>query len=318
MTYHHLSLEERRIMIDLRKQGRSNAEIGRILKRDRSTIGREFRRNEHLNAGRWYYTYQKAHQKAVARRGRSRRNWQFSSWDWGLVEDRLDLEWSPEQISATLEQEELLSISHETIYRYIWEDKATGGDLYHHLRHAGKLKRKRYGKNDSRGRLAGKRMITERPASIESRNCLGHWEIDTVVGTGTKDCLVTLVERKTGYVEIGKLRARTTEELNRRTIELIERQPMKVRTVTSDNGTEFHAYKHIERATGSLFYFANPHHSWERGTNENTNGLIRQYFPKGTSMREVTQEDCDAIARLLNERPRKRLGYKTPKECYAN
>src|SRR5260221_3575066 len=131
MTYHHLSLEERRIMIDLRKQGRSSAEIGRILKRDRSTIGREFRRNEHPNAGRWYYTYQKAHQKAVARRGRSRRNWQFSSWDWGLIEDRLDLEWSPEQISATLKQEALLSISHETIYQYVWEDKRSGGGLFH-------------------------------------------------------------------------------------------------------------------------------------------------------------------------------------------
>lgn len=162
-----------------------------------------------------------------------------------------------------------------------------------------------------------KRMIAERPRSIESRKEFGHWEIDTVMGKGSKDCIVTLVERKSGYVEIGKLSARNSEEVNKKVIEMISSQPREVKTITSDNGTEFHDFLTIEKATGAKFYFANPHHSWERGTNENTNGLIRQCLPKGTSMSHITQARCNEIKRSLNERPRKRLDFKTPEACYA-
>jgi IS30 family transposase len=143
---------------------------------------------------------------------------------------------------------------------------------------------------------------------------LGHWEIDTVMGHGTKHCIVTLVERSTGYVLIGKLPDRTVASLNRRTTQLIWRSPVPVRTITADNGTEFHGYRDIEDATGTLIYFATPYHSWERGTNENTNGLIRQYLPKRRSMATLTQPQCDAIALALNTRPRKRLGFLTPLE----
>ena len=159
-----------------------------------------------------------------------------------------------------------------------------------------------------------KRHISERPNSAESRKIKGHWEVDTVMGKGSKDCIVTLVERKTGYTLIGKLKDRTTAELNRRCIQLINREPCRFVSITADNGTEFHQYKKIEKATNTRFYFATPHHSWERGTNENTNGLIRQYLPKGTSMENLTQQKCNAIADKLNNRPRKRLGYKTPEE----
>jgi len=136
-----------------------------------------------------------------------------------------------------------------------------------------------------------------------------------MLGDG-KPCVVTLVERKTGYLEIGKLNARTSQQLSRRTTQLIQRQPRPVRTVTADNGTEFHGYADIERDTDARFYFATPHHAWERGTNENTNGLIRQYLPKRQSMASLTQHECNAIAQKLNRRPRKRLGYRTPEECY--
>ena len=316
MTYQHLTLEERRIMVSLRLQGLSNAEIGRILNRDRSTIGREFARNLHWNGRKRYYTYSKAHQKAMSRRSKSRRNRRFGVQAWALVEERLRRRWSPEQVSGTLKKEKLLRISHETIYRHVWADRAAGGLLHRQLRQVGKLKRKRYGTYESRGRLAGKRMITERPATIERRNRFGHWEIDTVMGNGSKDCIVTMVERKSGYVEIAKVPDRTAESVTRETIELIKRQQRRVKTVTSDNGTEFHGYKDIERATGTRFYFAYPYHSWERGTNENTNGLIRQYLPKGTSMKHVTAERCGAVSNHLNNRPRKRLGYKTPREVY--
>ena len=132
----------------------------------------------------------------------------------------------------------------------------------------------------------------------------------------SSDCILTLVERKTGYVLIGKLAARTAAEANRALLELLAEHPGRVRTITADNGTEFHWYEQIEAVHPVRFYFATPHHSWERGTNENTNGLIRQYLPKGESMVGVTQSQCDAIAEQLNDRPRKRHAYKTPQECF--
>ena len=224
--------------------------------------------------------------------------------------------WSPEQIAECLRRRGELSISHETIYRYVWDDRARGGSLYQDFRQAAKKRRKRYGAYDSRGRLAGKRHISERPQIVERRKQRGHWEIDTVMGNGARHCVLTLVERATGYVLIGKLETRGSHETARRAIELIRRHPGRFRTITSDNGTEFHAYRRVEKATDVKFYFATPHHAWERGTNENTNGLIRQYLPKRKSMAHVTQRDCNAIARKLNTRPRKRYDYETPEERF--
>uniref|UniRef100_UPI0011EFBE90 IS30 family transposase n=1 Tax=Luteimonas suaedae TaxID=2605430 RepID=UPI0011EFBE90 len=189
-----------------------------------------------------------------------------------------------------------------------------GGTLYMDLRRRYKRRKRHYGP-DRRGRLRGKRMIEERPAEIEDRQVQGHWEIDTVIGASwEKPCIVTLVERASGYLLIGKLPNRTTKALNRRTIALIERAGVPFTTITSDNGTEFHGYAHIEAATGATVYFARPHHPWQRGSNENTNGLIRQYLPKGRSMRLLTQRQCDAIAEKLNTRPRKRYEYQTPRQ----
>ena len=225
-------------------------------------------------------------------------------------------DWSPEQISGWLGKQGELGISHETIYRYVWRDRAEGGDLHRHLRCAAKQRRKRYGRYDSRGRLAGKRRIAERPASVERRQAVGHWEIDTVMGVGNTHCVVTLVERATGVTLIGKLPERTAAALNARVIGLIRKHPGKFRTVTADNGTEFHSYRAIERATGVKFYFATPHHAWERGPNENTNGLVRQYLPKRKSMARVSQGDCNRIAKRLNTRPRKRYAYETPEERF--
>jgi IS30 family transposase len=136
------------------------------------------------------------------------------------------------------------------------------------------------------------------------------------MGTGSKDCIVTLVERKTGLILIGKLANRTTYSLNRRVIQLIRRHEGEFQTITADNGTEFHHYQRIEERTQALFYFARPYHSWERGSNENANGLIRQYLPRGESMAGLSQQQCNSIARQLNQRPRKRLGFKTPLACY--
>lgn len=311
-TYHQLTSEERYALSTLKKQGLGPTAIAQALGRHRSTIYREIERNRRKDGGYRWYT---AGEKARGRRSRSRRNQRFSAADWELVESWLREDLSPDQVSGWLRRFRMLHISHETIYRYIWANKRRGGTLHRHLRGAQKKRRKRYGRYDSRGRLAGKRMISERPPGAENRSRVGHLEGDTVLGTD-KHCIATLVDRKTGYVMIGKLKARTVAELNRAAIQLINNAARRTRSVTVDNGTEFHGYKTIEAATGADFFFATPHHSWERGTNENTNGLIRQYAPKRTSLAHLTQRDCDSIAEKLNNRPRKRLGYRTPKECY--
>jgi len=193
-----------------------------------------------------------------------------------------------------------------------------GGSLHTHLRGGRKQCRKRYGHYDSRGRLAGNRPITDRPPIVEARGRIGDWEADTMLGATTDShCRLSLVERQTGSLLLGKLRARTTAEVTRCAIPLIQQQPHAVHTITSDNGTEFHGYPALEAATQAACYFATPHQAWERGTNENTNGLVRQYAPKRASLAHPTQQDCTAIARQLNPRPRKRLDYRTPEECYG-
>jgi IS30 family transposase len=297
----------------LRKQGVRQRRIATQLGRHPSTICRELKRNA---SRKGHYRPGNAIGMTSGRRRRSRRNQRFAAAHLARVDALLCQQWSPEQISGFLRRRREFHISHETIYRHVWRDRRLGGTLYTHLRGARKQRRKRYGAYDSRGRLAGKRHISERPAAVETRSQLGHWEIDTVMGAGSKHCIVSLVERKSGYVVIGKLKARTQQQLRKRSIRLIRQHPERFKTITADNGTEFHGYQSIEEATQVRFYFATPHHAWERGTNENTNGLIRQYLPKGTSMAKLDQYQCNAIARHLNRRPRKRHGFKTPEECF--
>jgi transposase, IS30 family len=311
MRYHQLTSEERYMISALRRQGVHQAAIARNLQRHPSTICRELKRN----CARYDGAYRPsiAVERTSGRRSRSRKKSQFSVAEWQQVHALLRQDWSPEQITGHLRAHQQLSISHETIYRHVRQDRHRGGLLFQHLRFWKKKWRKLYRSRDSRGRLPGKRMISQRPPAVDRRAQLGHWESDTVMGRyGTKACILTLLERKSGYVMIGKLPARTKEHTNDRIIRLIDRLPACFRTITADNGTEFHGYADIERATPVKFYFAQPYHSWERGSNENVNGLIRQYLPKGASMETLTQQHCDAIAHKLNNRPRKRHGFKTP------
>lgn len=314
MKYRQLTSDQRYTISTLRKEGYNPAGIARALGCHRSTITRELRRNSRLNGRTYVYWPSKAVQMTNGRRRRSRRNRQFSTAQWAIVIARLEQKWSPEQISATLRIEGILSISHETIYQYLWAEKANGGTLYKHLRQSSKRRRKRHNTYDSRGQLAGKRMIDERPAHVDSRRSSGHWEIDTVMGGRDTHCILTMVERKHGYVLIGKLRNRTTQEINQRMVTLMHGSGFEFKTITADNGTEFHGYQKIEQKTRVKFYFAHPYHSWERGSNENMNGLIRQYLPKRTSMAETTQRECTTIANELNIRPRKRYGFRTPED----
>jgi transposase, IS30 family len=312
--YKHLSQEERFTLCRLRAQKTPIHQCAKILERSPSTLYRELKRNMHHNGDHPYYTYSKANEKAMARRKISKPRSKHTVQTWAIIEQKIRLNWSPEQVANWILGEHGVSISTETIYQYIYNDRKAGGNLIAHLRHRFRKRRKRYRSKDYRGVLRGKRMIGERPQEINNRESIGHWEIDTVLGKGSKRCIATLVERKTGYLIIGLLDARNVDCLNAKVIELIRRHNMPFLSITADNGTEFHGYKAIEQATQTTFYFATPHHSWERGTNENTNGLIRQYLPKGTSMKRITQNMCDLIAKEINERPRKRLGYRMPSD----
>jgi len=205
-------------------------------------------------------------------------------------------------------------MSAESIYRYLRLDRRQGGHLWQNLRIVSKFGRKRRGSPPTRGRIIGKRHISERPAAVEHRRQHGHWEGDTVIGADQRHCILTLIERASGFAIIKKLIARNVQQANQAMLRAIKCFAPHFRTVTLDNGTEFHGYQHVEDSTDVPIYFATPYHSWERGTNENTNGLIRQYLPKGTCFKTLTQTQCDDIAKALNDRPRERLGFRTPAE----
>jgi IS30 family transposase len=311
MSYQQVTSEERYSLSAYKGMGFSISEIARKLGKHRSTIYRELKRNR---ADDGTYKTVRACEKANARRWRTRRHSYFSQRVWGWAESLLKKDWSPEQISLVLRLFRMASISTETIYKWIWKDKQAGGTLYLHLRQCAKLRRKRYRAYDSRGVLKGKRPLTDRPRAASERSRKGHFEIDLVHGKTGTECILTLVDRKTRFLIIKKLRNKTVAELNEALIPLIWK--FDIKTLSSDNGCEFHGYKEVEAQTGAKFYFAPPHQSWERGTIENTNGLIRQYLPKQQSMAGLTQWECNAIAEKLNRRPRKILNLTTPEAAY--
>ena len=314
-SYHQLTQEERYSITALRMAGSSQAEIGRRLGRHPSTIGREVGRNKTTHDGG--YRAEKAHSYARARLRRSRRGATFSADQMAQVCSLLRRRLSAEQVSGVLEKDGVLSISTETIYRRIRWDKKTDGDLWKSTRIMSKFGRKRYGRHDSRGVMPGKRHISERPPEVEQRQQFGHWGGDTVMGCDLRHCVLTLVERKTGFAIIKKLETRTTAEVTRAATLAIAEHASRFATLTFDNGTEFHAFAKLEKRFPTMkIYFATPYHSWERGSNENFNGLVRQYLPKGSCMSSVDQVQCNQIMDDLNNRPRKRLGFKTPANLY--
>ena len=316
MHYHQITPAERYTLATLRKQvpALTVSEIARLMDRHRSTISRELARNGSRRDG--IYRTRHAQDETNRRRWRSGRNLRLVHADWDLVVRLLREGLSPEQIAGRLRLEGRLAISYESIYRFIRKDRSRGGTLFRLLRQPAKW-RKRHPGAEKRGRLAGKRHISERPAVVDQRQEIGHWEMDTIVSPLDRHCAVTLVERVTGCVLIGKLRSRTAAATTRRVIQLIRAHRHLFKTITVDNGTEFHGYRDIERATGTTVYFATPYRSWERGTNENTNGLIRQYIPKRSSMRNLSQSRCSEIALKLNNRPRKRHSFFSPIEVLA-
>lgn len=307
--YQQITLTERYLIGRYRRERMTTRAIAQKLGRSPSTISRELKRNRREDG---FWRAETAQEHTNTRRSKSRRKSHFTSETWSLVFAKVSQEWAPEQVSLWLKKNAGPPISTKSIYRHIRKDKKQGGTIYLHLRQARKRRRKAYRSRDSRGKLPGKRPLSSRPKAATERICYGHFELDLVLGKVTKHCALTLVDRKTRLTIVRKLANKTTEEVNRVLIPLILLYGIK--TITADNGCEFHGYKEVERRTGVLFYFARPHHSWERGTSENTNGLIRQYLPKGMTMRYISDEYMLFIENRLNNRPKKILNMKTPWE----
>jgi IS30 family transposase len=281
-----------------------------MIGRHKSTIYRELSRNK----GERGYRPKQAHEKASQRRQAACKAVKMTLELIKLIEAKIREDWSPEQIAGWLLDEHNLILSHERIYQHIWANKRKGGDLYKHLRRQGKKYQKRSNGKTSRGQIKNRVSIDERPAIVDSKARVGDWEIDTVIGKGHQGALVTLVERKTLYTLAAQVDSKHAEPVTKATINLLTPFEERVHTITADNGKEFAWHEDIAKQLKTKVYFAHPYHSWERGVNENTNGLLRQYFPKGTNLKNVTQKEVDAAVFKLNNRPRKTLGFKTPAE----
>ena len=307
--YTQLTREQRYQIKALLKTGHSQTQIADVLGVHKSTISRELDRNR----GQRGYRPNQAHRMAMERRGKAQKRIQASTW--ALVEKLIKRDWSPEQISERLKQDHQLRISHEWIYQHILADKRAGGDLHRHLR-CQKARRKRYGSYDRRGKLPERPSIEDRPEIVDLRQRLGDWEVDTVLGKGRRYLLVTLTDRKSRLTRMYKVVRKTAQEVADAVIAMLRPCMDRVLTITSDNGKEFAQFHRIGEALKATMYFAHPYASWERGTNENTNGLIRQYFPKDMDLSAITQEEIEWVEQRLNNRPRKCLGFSTPNEVF--
>jgi IS30 family transposase len=250
-------------------------------------------------------------------RRRGRIQYRIDGSTWTFIERLIRQEWSPEQISGWMKKNLKISISHEWIYQYILKDKQAGGSLYLHLR-CKKRRKKRYGSNDRRGSLRNRISIDQRPVIVDARSRIGDWEADTIIGKAHKQAIVSLTERKSGLALLLKVEHRTKENTADAIHQLLGSLTNRVYTITADNGKEFGDHESIAEKLNCDFYFAHAHSSWERGTNENTNGLIRQYFPKDRDFRTITDDEIVHAMKRLNNRPRKRHRFKTPNQIFFN
>jgi IS30 family transposase len=308
-TYSQLTQAQRYQIYGLKKTGHSKSEIASVIGVPKSTVSRELKRNR----GQRGYRPQQAHSRAQERRQKGRPR--INTETWAVVERLLRQDWSPEQISGRLKKEQGICISHEWIYQYVLTDKMAGGELYRHLR-CQKKRRKRYGKYDRRGKLRNCRSIEERPVVVNTRKRLGDWETDTLLGKNQKPVMMSLTERKSRFTLLGKMPQRTAQAVRKQTLRLLLPIADKVYSLTSDHGKEFACHEQIAQALHLKFYFAHPYAAWERGTNENTNGLLRQYFPKNHDFQFVSNPELEQAMSRLNFRPRKCLAFKTPFEVF--
>lgn len=303
MNYVQLTYEERYYIYQRLKMGESVKSIATQLRRSSSTIYREINRN----TGKRGYRYKQAHTKALHRRKKRASMTVIPLCIWNIIAEKLRKQWSPEQISLWLKDQQLYPVSHERIYQYVIADKRAGGVLYKNLRRQRRYRKRGSGKAI---RIINQRSIEDRPKIVDARKRYGDWEVDLVMGKGYSGALISAVERKGRLCVLSKVDSKNAKHVSDALIAMLS--PYKVHTITSDNGREFARHQQIAKSLGADYFFAHPYASWERGTNENMNGLLRQYFPKGMDFRQITEKDIDFVMRRLNNRPRKVLNAKTP------
>ncbi len=312
MSYKHLSLEERHYIELSLKEGVSQKKISNILGRCQSSITREIKRN----TGKRGYRHKQANNFAIERHKNKEKAVKLTAKIKEQLNGYIKKDWSPEQISGRLKLEGIINLHHETIYRYILEEKQAGGQLFQHLRHQNKTYRKRYGASHNRTGIPNRVDIDERPVEANNRERVGDWEADTIIGKNHQGAIVTLDDRKSKLRLAAPLVRKKACNVKDAMIKLLEPIHNCVKTITFDNGKEFTLHEKIAKALNCQTYFAKPYHSWERGQNENANGLLRQYFPKSMELVSVTTKQVLGAVHKLNSRPRKCLGYKTPYEVF--
>jgi len=312
MSYQHLSLEERHYIELSLKNERSLTKIADDLGRSQSTISREVVRN----SGQRGYRHKQANRLTQERHEKKYKATKMTAEITDIIDDYIYQEWSPEQIAGRLSQEGIIDLHHETIYQYILSDKQSGGDLYTHLRHQNKTYRKRYGSAHSRNGIPNRTDIDERPNAANNRERVGDWEADTMIGKNHKGVFVTLDERKSKLRLAMPVFSKKAREVTDAIVDLLKPVKRFVKTITFDNGKEFSFHEEVAKKVECDTYFAKPYHSWERGQNENANGLLRQYFPKSMELTGATTQQVFDAAHKLNSRPRKCLGFKTPYEVF--
>jgi len=311
MSYAQLTQEQRYQISALLKTEHSQNEIAIVLGVNKSTISRELRRN----CGMRGYRPKQAHRLAMKRRRDAVQNRiPVESWAW--IDDKLRQDWSPEQISGWLKKNTDTAVSHEWIYQHIYMDKRSGGDLHKHLR-CQKKRRKRVGNYDRRGKIPNQVSIELRPEIVAQRERIGDWEADTIISAGKQGAIVTLVERKSRFTLLQQVARRTAAAVEDAILDMLRPYQSVTHTITFDNGKEFANHQAIAHKLQADMFFAHPYASWERGTNENTNGLIRQYFPKGSNFLSITNDQISFVKERLNDRPRKCLDFQSPTMVFS-
>lgn len=310
--YHHLTYEQR-CQIEALKGSVSKAEIAKKVGVHRSSIFRELARN----SGPAGYFFRPAQELATAKRKMASRSVvKMTDTNIALIEKRLAEKWSPEQISGYFKANAIMEISHESIYRHIWTDKAAGGCLYKHLRHTGKKYNKRGTKTAGRGLIPNRVDIDQRPKTVEEKSRIGDIEGDTIIGAQHKGAILSYVDRNSKYTKLALLPDKKAQSVLIGTKQTLEPFKGRLHTITFDNGKEFAGHAELSEMLAVSCFFAKPYHSWERGLNEHTNGLVRQYFPKRMPFDILTPAMVQAVENALNARPRKILGYRTPHEVF--
>lgn len=314
-AYHHLTHDQRCQLYALKQRHFTQTQMAADLGVSQGTISRELARNQGKRGYRFKQAGAFAAQRCSARVGVATA--MTASLTARVERFLIEWQWSPEQISGALKREDGTKISHESLYRHIWKDKKNGGKLYEHLRQRGKKRNKRGAANAGRGLIPGRVDIALRPEIVDAKTRVGDWELDSIIGAKHQGAITSMVERKTKLTRLVLQKGATAEATKTGIIARLEPLKKYVKTLTSDNGKEFASHENISEKLDASFYFCTPYRSWERGLNENTNGLVRQYFPKGTNFATLTSADVQRVEDLLNNRPRKTLNYHSPNEVFA-